>query len=70
MPLQEAIERAEAEGQPQLTFITQSQYLATLKELLELAVKKDLLAKNYADDLEAAQAGRCSGRKQARAVRR
>ena len=51
MPLKEAIERAENEGQAALSFVTQNQYLGTLKELIELAVNKELLRKNYASDL-------------------
>jgi integrase len=51
MQLKEAIARAAAEGQPLLSPLTQSQYLQTLKELLELAVNKELIAKNYARDL-------------------
>jgi integrase len=51
MPLTEAIKQAENEGQAPLSFVSQSQYLGTLKELIELAVNKELLAKNYASDL-------------------
>jgi integrase len=51
MPLTEAIKRAENEGQAPLSFVSQSQYLGTLKELIGLAVNKELLAKNYASDL-------------------
>jgi len=51
MPLKEAIERAENEGQAALSFVSQNQYLGTPKELIELAVNKELLAKNYASDL-------------------
>ena len=51
MRLTEAIKQAENEGQAPLSFVSQSQYLGTLKELIELAVNKELLAKNYASDL-------------------
>jgi hypothetical protein len=50
-PLNEVIASAKREGRPALSAITQQQYLATLKELLALAVKKDLLRVNYAEDL-------------------
>jgi hypothetical protein len=46
--LQQAIERTEDDSSAGLSHITQDQYLGTLKELLELAVKKDLLSRNYA----------------------
>ena len=50
-PLDEAIAQAKQEGRATLSAITQQQYLATLKELLALAVKKDLIRVNYAEDL-------------------
>jgi integrase len=50
-PLNEVIARAKQEGRQALSAITQQQYLATLKELLALAVKKDMLRVNYAEDL-------------------
>ncbi len=49
--LEEAIEHAAMDGNPALGFISQQQYLGTLKEFLELAVKKDLIRTNYASDL-------------------
>lgn len=48
--LDEAIEHAALDGNPILSHISQQQYLATFKELLELAVKKDLLRTNYASE--------------------
>ena len=51
LPLEEAIARAQDDGGSALSYITQSQYLATLKELLEMAVKKDLIRTNYAKEL-------------------
>jgi integrase len=50
-PLDETITRAKEEGSDALSAVTQQQYLATLKELLALAVKKDLIRVNYAEDL-------------------
>ena len=50
-PLDQVIATAKQEGREALSAITQQQYLATLKELLALAVKKDLLRVNYAEDL-------------------
>ena len=47
--LADAIERAQGVGS--LGAVTQGQYLGTLKEMLALAVKKDLLRVNYADEL-------------------
>jgi integrase len=52
LPLSEAIERAKAAGEPTLSHITQGQYLRTFKELLDLAVNKQLIAKNYASDMQ------------------
>lgn len=54
-PLDEAIARAKQEAREALSAITQQQYLATLKELLALAVKKELIRVNYADDLRPLQ---------------
>lgn len=48
MTLAEAIARAEAEGKPGLSFVSQRQYLGTLKELMELAVNKGLVRTNHA----------------------
>jgi integrase len=49
--LEEAIERAAAEGKPTLSAITQQQYLAAFRELLDLAAKKRLIPINPADGL-------------------
>ena len=51
LPLEQAIARAKAEGKPGLSFLTQQQYLGTLKEILELAVNKGLLRTNHANGL-------------------
>jgi integrase len=51
LPLGEAIARAKQERRPTLSAVTQQNYLAALKELLALAVKKDLIRVNYAEDL-------------------
>ena len=49
--LQQAIEEAALDHSALLGHISQQQYLATFKELIELAVKKDLIRTNYASDL-------------------
>ena len=46
-----AIARAKEEERGGLAAITQQQYLATLRELLDLAVNKDLIRTNYAKNL-------------------
>ena len=51
VPLNEALERAKEERRPGLAAITQGQYLTTLKDLLDLAVNKELIRTNYAKDL-------------------
>ena len=48
VPLREAIDRAEKEGRDRLAPITQGQYLATLREMLDLALKKRLTSINPA----------------------
>jgi hypothetical protein len=49
--LQDAIARAKTDGRPRLAAITQGQYLTALKDLLDLAVNKELIRTNYAKDL-------------------
>ena len=49
--LQDAIARAKSDGRPGLAAITQGQYLGALKDLLDLAVNKELIRTNYARDL-------------------
>jgi hypothetical protein len=49
--LQDAIARAKTDGRPGLAAITQGQYLGALKDLLDLAVNKELIRTNYAKDL-------------------
>jgi integrase len=49
--LDEAIAGAKQDGRSGLSAVTQQEYLSTLKELLALAVKKDLMRVNYAEDL-------------------
>ena len=44
--LDEAIERAAAENKPLLSPVTQQQYLAALRDVLVLAVKKRLIPVN------------------------
>jgi integrase len=51
LTLAQAIARAKAEGKPGLSFISQQQYLGTLKEILQLAVNKGLLRTNHANGL-------------------
>jgi len=51
-PLDEAIERAAAENKPLLSPVTQQQYLAALRDVLDLALKKRLIAVNAAEGLK------------------
>jgi integrase len=51
LPLDEAISRAEAENRPRLSPFTQERYLASLREILDLAAKKRLVQVNPADDI-------------------
>jgi integrase len=51
MPLKKVIEQAEAAGRAVLSPVTQGQYLATFREMLDLAVKKRLIPVNPADGL-------------------
>jgi integrase len=51
-PLDEAIERAAADNKPLLSPVTQQQYLAGLRDALELAVKKRLIPVNPAEGLK------------------
>lgn len=51
-PLREAIERADADGRERLAPITQGQYLAALREVLDLALKKRLIPVNPADGMK------------------
>jgi hypothetical protein len=51
-PLDEAIKRAAVENRPLLSPVTQQQYLAALRDVLDLAVKKRLIPVNTADGLK------------------
>jgi len=51
LSLDEAISRAEAEDRPRLSPFTQERYLASLREILDLAAKKRLIPVNPADGL-------------------
>jgi integrase len=51
-PLDEAIERAAADNKPLLSPVTQQQYLAALRDLLDLAGKKRLIPVNPAEGLK------------------
>jgi hypothetical protein len=51
-PLDEAIKRAAAEQKPLLSPVTQQQYLAALRDVLDLAVKKRLTPVNPAEGLK------------------
>jgi hypothetical protein len=51
LPLDEAISRAEAEDKPRLSPYTQDRYLASLREILDLAAKKRLISGNPADGI-------------------
>src|SRR5262249_52697920 len=50
--LEKAIARAKATGKPTLSSTTQSQYLDTLRAVLELAVLKEVIPTNFAKDLK------------------
>jgi len=58
--LQDAIARAKADGRPGLAAITQGQYLGALKDLLDLAVNKELISTNYARDLRPLKVDDCA----------
>jgi integrase len=51
-PLDEAIKRAAAENKPLLSPVTQQQYLAALRDVLDLAAKKQLISVNPAEGLK------------------
>src|SRR5262249_61118450 len=51
-PLDEAIERAATENKPLLSPVTQQQYLAALRDVLDLALKKRLIPVNAAEGLK------------------
>jgi hypothetical protein len=48
LPIDQAIARAEKEGKPLLAPVTQERYLATLRDILDLAAKKQLISVNSA----------------------
>lgn len=52
LPLEQAILRAEAEAKPLLSPVTQQGYLATLREILDLAAKKRLIGVNPAEGMK------------------
>ena len=52
MTVKESIERAEVEGLPRLSPITQQTYLTALRELLELARMKGIVKANHAAGME------------------
>jgi integrase len=51
LPLDEAIARADAEKKPRLSAFTQERYLASLREILDLAAKKRLISVNPAEGI-------------------
>jgi integrase len=51
LPIDKAIERAAKEGKPLLSPVTQQQYLGALRDVLDLAAKKKLIAVNPAEDI-------------------
>jgi hypothetical protein len=51
-PLDEAIERAAADNKPLLSPVTQQQYIAALRDVLDLAAKKRLIPVNPAEGLQ------------------
>jgi len=52
LSVEEAIRRAKFDGKPLLSSVTQDQYLATLRAILDLAAKKRLIGVNPAADLK------------------
>jgi integrase len=52
LPIAEAINRAKIDGKPLLSPVTQDQYLATLRAILDLAAKKRLIGVNPATDMK------------------
>ncbi len=52
LPIDQAIERAANEGKPPLSPVTQQQYLGALRDVLDLAAKKRLIAVNPAEGLK------------------
>jgi integrase len=52
LPIKLAIQAAAKEGKPLLSPVTQQQYLAVLREVLDLAAKKRLIAVNFAEGLK------------------
>ena len=51
-PVEEAIKRAKLDGKPLLSAVTQDQYLATFRAILDLAAKKQLIGVNPAANLK------------------
>ena len=51
-PLEEAIERGAADNKPLLSPVTQQQYLTALRDVLDLAAKKQLIPVNPAEGLK------------------
>src|ERR1700730_18027973 len=51
LTLDEATERASVEKKPLLSPVTQTQYLSTLRDILDLAAKKRLIAVNPAEGM-------------------
>jgi integrase len=51
LPIEQAIARATKEGKPLLSAVTQERYLAALRDILDLAVKKRLITVNPAEGL-------------------
>jgi integrase len=52
LPVERAIEAAAKDGKPLLSPVTQQQYLAVLRDVLDLAAKKRLIAVNFAEGLK------------------
>jgi integrase len=52
LPIDKAIERAAMEDKPLLSPVTQQQYLAALRDVLELAAKKKIISVNPAEGLK------------------
>jgi hypothetical protein len=68
LPIERAIQAAEKDGKPSLSPVTQQQYLAVLRDVLDLAAKKRLIAVNFAEGINARPRFlRCAGSSRARA---
>ena len=68
LPIDQAIARADKEGKPLLAPVTQERYLAALRDILDLAAKKQLIAVNPADGLKPIKRDAVAASRQAKIV--